>query len=270
MSKSDKTMKAARRRLAGSEIYDDGKHITESSTIGVRGDIDAVMHDADATIATLRERLKDASIAHGKVLGEIVALREEVSGIHAELTTVLLHSSDGRNAIGLIRNIKEHIAAQAAEIERLRGVVEEHKRVTHRANKKSGRKTRLAAAVRAEKAALAARVAELEGVVGNLPVTADGVRAYPGMEVWRRAYKDVYEQRELELYDLEDMGHCDGEIYHASKSFSTEAAARAAAEQQGPDCSKCPNCGGPADNGHSRDVPPKPYYCTNCAAAEQR
>lgn len=31
-----------------------------------------------------------------------------------------------------------------------------------------------------------------------------------------------------------------------------------------PDLSKCPNCGGPADNGHSRELPPSPYYCTKC------
>ena len=30
------------------------------------------------------------------------------------------------------------------------------------------------------------------------------------------------------------------------------------------DLSKCPGCGGPADNGNSRDVPPAPYYCTKC------
>ncbi len=31
-----------------------------------------------------------------------------------------------------------------------------------------------------------------------------------------------------------------------------------------PDLSKCPNCGGPADNGHDRCLPPNPYYCTKC------
>lgn len=28
----------------------------------------------------------------------------------------------------------------------------------------------------------------------------------------------------------------------------------------------CPGCGGIADNGFSRDVPPLPYYCTQCEA----
>jgi hypothetical protein len=30
------------------------------------------------------------------------------------------------------------------------------------------------------------------------------------------------------------------------------------------DLGVCPGCGGDADNGHSRDVPPSPYYCTKC------
>jgi hypothetical protein len=27
----------------------------------------------------------------------------------------------------------------------------------------------------------------------------------------------------------------------------------------------CPKCGGPADNGHDRCLPPNPYYCTKCS-----
>ena len=30
------------------------------------------------------------------------------------------------------------------------------------------------------------------------------------------------------------------------------------------DLTKCPACGGPADNGHDRCVPPSPYFCTKC------
>ena len=30
------------------------------------------------------------------------------------------------------------------------------------------------------------------------------------------------------------------------------------------DLDKCPGCGGPADNGHDREMPPSPYYCTKC------
>ena len=44
------------------------------------------------------------------------------------------------------------------------------------------------------------------------------------------------------------------------------AHARAAIEAMSvkPDCSKCPKCGGPADNGNDRCVPPTPYYCSKC------
>ena len=30
------------------------------------------------------------------------------------------------------------------------------------------------------------------------------------------------------------------------------------------DLTICPACGGPADNGHDREVPPNPYYCDAC------
>ena len=35
-----------------------------------------------------------------------------------------------------------------------------------------------------------------------------------------------------------------------------------------PDLSKCPECGGPADNGWDRDYPPSPYNCTKCEAKD--
>ena len=33
------------------------------------------------------------------------------------------------------------------------------------------------------------------------------------------------------------------------------------------DLNKCPGCGGPADNGHDRCLPPSPYFCTKCDIA---
>lgn len=30
------------------------------------------------------------------------------------------------------------------------------------------------------------------------------------------------------------------------------------------DITKCPSCGGPADQGFSREDPPSPYYCSKC------
>jgi DNA-directed RNA polymerase subunit RPC12/RpoP len=31
--------------------------------------------------------------------------------------------------------------------------------------------------------------------------------------------------------------------------------------------SRCPTCGGPADNGYDRELPPDPYICSKCATA---
>ena len=36
------------------------------------------------------------------------------------------------------------------------------------------------------------------------------------------------------------------------------------AEQAEQDLDTCPGCGGVADNGHDREFPPNPYYCTRC------
>ena len=35
------------------------------------------------------------------------------------------------------------------------------------------------------------------------------------------------------------------------------------------DLDTCPKCGGVADNGFSRDVPPAPYYCSACMCEEE-
>jgi len=32
----------------------------------------------------------------------------------------------------------------------------------------------------------------------------------------------------------------------------------------------CPKCGGVADNGHDRELPPNPYYCSKCSSNEER
>ena len=36
------------------------------------------------------------------------------------------------------------------------------------------------------------------------------------------------------------------------------------------DLDVCPDCGGPADNGHDRCVPPSPYLCARCAPVTPR
>ena len=44
---------------------------------------------------------------------------------------------------------------------------------------------------------------------------------------------------------------------------------KAFAETQEADLSKCPKCGGEADNGHDRCIPPSPYYCTKCNETQE-
>lgn len=34
-----------------------------------------------------------------------------------------------------------------------------------------------------------------------------------------------------------------------------------------PDLERCPNCGGPADNGFDRCYPPNAYFCSRCLRA---
>lgn len=42
------------------------------------------------------------------------------------------------------------------------------------------------------------------------------------------------------------------------------AALRERLAETADDLTRCPNCGGPADNGHDREVPPNPYWCSKC------
>ena len=42
------------------------------------------------------------------------------------------------------------------------------------------------------------------------------------------------------------------------------AALRERLAETADDLARCPNCGGPADNGHDREVPPSPYWCSKC------
>lgn len=40
--------------------------------------------------------------------------------------------------------------------------------------------------------------------------------------------------------------------------------------KKSPNLSKCPLCGGVADNGHDREYPPNPYVCTKCEEVDKR
>lgn len=63
--------------------------------------------------------------------------------------------------------------------------------------------------------------------------------------------------------------------YHAEtyadwiEPLFTKATDKVGADTAAYDLSTCPRCGGPADNGHDRCVPPSPYLCTRCTETLQ-
>ena len=68
--------------------------------------------------------------------------------------------------------------------------------------------------------------------------------------------------RNYEWYeDLEDSEPLDR---HPPTHWQKLGPSPAGIEEPAPDISLCPNCGGPADNGHDRCVPPSPYFCAKC------
>lgn len=66
------------------------------------------------------------------------------------------------------------------------------------------------------------------------------------------------------LWALEAFMQDDLRPYDAQKAITALRAALA--QQEEPDLSCCPQCGGIADNGHDRGIPPNPYWCTRCVA----
>ena len=52
--------------------------------------------------------------------------------------------------------------------------------------------------------------------------------------------------------------------YTRAKAKSTIDALRERLAETANDLTRCPNCGGPADNGNDREVPPNPYWCSKC------
>ena len=68
-----------------------------------------------------------------------------------------------------------------------------------------------------------------------------------------------------QMWDFRDWYPVPAQV--GMKSDPDEFYALPVAKEPAPDLSKCPNCGGPADNGHDRCFPPNPYYCTKCDPA---
>lgn len=69
------------------------------------------------------------------------------------------------------------------------------------------------------------------------------------------------EQLELIVYSPDDTGT----HYVRAKVRSTIATLKERLAETTDDLTRCPNCGGPADNGHDREVPPNPYWCSKCS-----
>ena len=68
--------------------------------------------------------------------------------------------------------------------------------------------------------------------------------------------KDEALRMAIEWLDNQQLGYSGHSVRKACQE--------ALAETQEADLSKCPKCGGEADNGHDRCIPPSPYYCTKC------
>lgn len=92
-------------------------------------------------------------------------------------------------------------------------------------------------------------------------------------DTWREAHDAL-----AALFDLGDMAILSAnyqakrhdydkkrQAAHALESGTNKPSSEAWMDNDGdPDLSVCPNCGGPADNGHDRRVPPNVYHCTKC------
>lgn len=130
---------------------------------------------------------------------------------------------------------------------------------------------------------LECRIEELHAIVATLPKCnrlvngklVQDVPVVPGMDIFFWEYPDMKILRHLPatggVTDTNDMGialelNDEPGFLHLvppKEAYDTEEAARATAAI----LETCPGCGGVADNGFSRDVPPVPYYCTRCDAA---
>jgi len=77
------------------------------------------------------------------------------------------------------------------------------------------------------------QIARLQGIVDKLPKTADGVPVAPGMVVWPLHFLEDEQGAEIHwgIFDLNTTDYMDD--VSAKRLYSTEAAARAAAQDEG-------------------------------------
>ena len=102
-----------------------------------------------------------------------------------------------------------------------------------------------------------------------------------------RAVFSKWDQREIAdalTREAQDLGLYDGELDPEVRRILHENAWELYEDHPGPqekccsscgcrpcmcpDISKCPGCLQEADNGHDREVPPNPYYCSKCIGQE--
>lgn len=76
---------------------------------------------------------------------------------------------------------------------------------------------------------------------------------------WIGADRDDLTEEQLQQ-PAEEKTWCQDKIYDTDLEYRLVERS----EEVEPDIDKCPKCGGPADNGFDRCIPPSPYYCTKC------
>lgn len=83
---------------------------------------------------------------------------------------------------------------------------------------------------------------------------------------WMSSMHDVEWARLANLADLERFVAAVRDV--PEPTVDDWPATRATLRDDEPDLERCPNCGGPADNGFDRSWPhPNPYWCTRCERA---
>lgn len=134
------------------------------------------------------------------------------------------------------------------------------------------------------------RIAELEAKVAKLEAKIERDICWGGPEACkkhREKFKTEIEEARDRARIIENLRVDDLKTYHAVfKSINDTAErmlkakddriaklmeqniVRAWGGDDEPDLDTCPGCGGPADNGNDRCVPPGPYLCTKCSASE--
>lgn len=78
-------------------------------------------------------------------------------------------------------------------------------------------------------------------------------------------------REELEFYaDRASYLHSGGmfPVVYDAGARARRALKSEPSEKEQPDPFRCPECGGHADNGHDRELPPNPYLCTKCSKSE--